>query len=55
MIAHTAEEPLQKITLNIFARDYHRMLRLHGQGYSVVIRMLVRRYLREREELEHVE
>jgi hypothetical protein len=48
MIASLSEEPLQKITLNLFRRDYEELQRIYGQGYSTEIRKLVRKHLKER-------
>lgn len=55
MIAHLAEEPLTKVTLNLFTRDVEDMKRIHGHGYTEVIRRLLRQHLnirRQREALE---
>jgi hypothetical protein len=48
MIASLAEEPLQKVTLNLFHKDYLEFQAIYGQGWSKEIRRLVRRHLRER-------
>lgn len=47
MIAHLSEEPLRKVTLNLFARDVDDMKLIHGHGYTEVIRRIVRKHLKE--------
>lgn len=48
MIASLAEEPLQKVTLNLYRKDYLEFQAIYGDGWSVEIRRLVRRHLREK-------
>jgi len=40
-------ESLQKITINIYEKDYEAMKTIYGDGYSVKIRDIVRKHLRE--------
>jgi hypothetical protein len=47
MIASLAEEPLQKVTLNLFKEDYLEFKAIYGDGWSTEIRRLVRRHLKE--------
>jgi hypothetical protein len=42
-----AEEPITKVTLNLFDRDIERMKHMYGNGWTTVIRALVRRHLIE--------
>lgn len=48
MIAHLSEEPLLKITLNLFRKDVEEMKRIHGHGYTEAIRRILRQHLRTR-------
>jgi hypothetical protein len=48
MIAHASEEPLQRITLNLFRKDWLEFKAIYGEGYQGKIRSLVRDHLRER-------
>jgi hypothetical protein len=41
-----SDEPLTKITLDLYTRDVQRLKDLHGYGYSTVVRRLVRAHLR---------
>lgn len=41
------EEPATKITLNVFTSDLERLKKIWGPGWSVVIRDLLREYVRK--------
>jgi uncharacterized protein (DUF4415 family) len=41
-----SDEPLTKVTLNLFTRDLQRLQRQEGHGWSTKVRQLVRDYLR---------
>lgn len=43
-----ADEPLKKVTLNLYVADVETMERLHGWGWSEIVRQLIRRYLQDR-------
>lgn len=45
----TYDEALHKVTLNLFADDVIAMERIHGRGWSGVIRDMVREHVKERE------
>lgn len=40
-----AEAPLHKITLNIFADDYHALRTCYGDGWSIKVRELVQAHV----------
>lgn len=42
-----ADEPLEKVTLNLFARDMHDLRSLYGHGVSEIIRQLIRQHLKK--------
>jgi hypothetical protein len=42
----TIGEPIHKVTLNIYAADYHELKRLYGDGWSVRVREIIRDRLR---------
>lgn len=46
-MSNFAEEPLTKVTLNLFSKDVEFLQRHYGQGYSVEIRKMVRRKVSE--------
>lgn len=48
-MAPRSPEPLRKVTLNLFEKDCDAMERIHGRGWSEVVRALVRAYLIRRE------
>lgn len=41
------DEPIKKITLNIYERDYRAMIGIHGPGWSARIRELVREHVKK--------
>lgn len=41
------EEPIQKVTLNLFTRDVEQFKRRYGQGWTSQVREVVRRNCRE--------
>lgn len=42
-------EPLRKITLNLYLRDVERLVARFGHGWSIALRDQVRRWLKEME------
>lgn len=40
------DEPLHKTNINLYASDVERMKKLHGYGWSEVVRNLVKDYAR---------
>jgi hypothetical protein len=46
------DEPLTKITLNLYTRDVEKFEMRYGYGWSEVIRRLVRKHIKE---IEHDE
>lgn len=44
---HQAEEPLTKVTLNLFASDVE-YLRVHPKDWSVEVRLAVRRFVNDK-------
>ena len=47
-----SDEPLRKITMSLFERDVDLLQKVHGWGYSTVIRAIVRAHclaIRERQ------
>lgn len=46
----TAEEPLQKVTMNFFRSDIEYLQRVYEGGWSSAIRMIVREYVEKRKE-----
>lgn len=43
------EEPVKKITINIFFSDYKSLIQRYGAGWSGEVRELIRRYIRKEE------
>jgi hypothetical protein len=41
-----AGEPLRKVTLNLYDKDVEELQRLHGWGWSELVRELIHGYLR---------
>lgn len=48
-MSRLANEPLVKVTLNLFQSDVEWLKDQYDQGYTEQIRNLVRRYIRARE------
>lgn len=46
-MSNFAEEPLTKVTLNLFSKDVKFLQEHFGQGYSVEIRKIVRKKVME--------
>jgi hypothetical protein len=46
---HQADEPLHKITVNIYEKDWIRLRRDYGYGWSEQMRIIIRRFFRERD------
>lgn len=44
----TLEEPITKITLNLFTTDYKELKKVYGAGWSTRVREVVRNHLRIR-------
>ena len=42
------DEPLRKVTLNLYEADVRWMQNRYGQGYTEVIRQALREYVRQR-------
>jgi hypothetical protein len=45
----TIDEPIQKVTLNLFTSDIDWLKRHHGQGWTTYIRELVRVKIKEQQ------
>ena len=45
-MARPAGEPLTRITLNLRSEDFDMLKRLHPNGYQLVIRDLVKEYIK---------
>ena len=43
-----SDEPIRKVTLNLYVRDIADMERLYGRGWTEVVRNLVRARLKEK-------
>lgn len=43
----TADEPLQKITINIYLADYVFITQRYGQGYQELVRQFIRDKVKE--------
>jgi hypothetical protein len=43
-----SEEPLRKVTLNLFEKDIHDLKRVDEYGWTSLVRMIVREYLIKR-------
>jgi hypothetical protein len=41
-MVNQADEPLKKVTLNLFESDVEYLQRLYGQGYTSEIRSIIR-------------
>lgn len=41
-MVNQADAPLQKITINIYEKDYRFLKRKFGQGYSIAIRDMIK-------------
>ncbi len=39
------EEPLEKVTMNFYAKDIKLMREIHGYGYTEVIRRILRTHI----------
>lgn len=48
-----ADAPLKKITINIYASDYHYIMEHIGQDYSVRIRELIHNEVKQHREKAH--
>lgn len=41
-----SDEPLRKVTLDLYAKDMDELRRVHGYGVAGVVRKLIRAHLR---------
>lgn len=46
-MANFADEPLTRITINLFAKDVRMLQEIYDEGYQVEIRKIVRGWLKE--------
>lgn len=47
------DEPIRKISLNIYEADYQEMKRLYGWGWTEIVRDWIREHLRQRNRDEY--